>query len=290
MELHKPVLLDEVLSALNPRQGESYFDLTAGMGGHAEKILEATQNYKDSVLNDRDEFAIKQLSEKFSEKPVTITKGNFYNTALRLVEYGKTFDLVLADFGVSSPQLDCQERGFSFAKDGPLDMRMDREQELTAERVVNHFSAERLTEMFVRYGEESENRARRIAIEIARGRPWSSTTELAEKIRAMSGYSKVHPATRIFQAIRIYVNDELGEIEKTLRLLPALLNKGGRVGIISFHSLEDRLVKEYFREEEGLGIESRLKILTKKPVVASEKELVINPRARSAKLRAATRI
>jgi 16S rRNA (cytosine1402-N4)-methyltransferase len=290
MELHRPVLLDEVLSVLDPRKGESYFDLTAGMGGHAEKILEATQNYKDSVLNDRDEFAIKQLSAKFSEKPVTITKGNFYSTALRLVECSKKFDLILADFGVSSPQLDEAKRGFSFAKDGPLDMRMDREQELTADRVINHFGVERLVEIFVRYGEESEKRARRIAIEIARGRPWKTTTELAEKIRSMSGYSKVHPATRIFQAVRIFVNDELGEIEKTLRLLPALLNKGGRVGIISFHSLEDRLVKEYFREEEGLGIESKLKILTKKPMVASDKELVINPRARSAKLRAAVRV
>ena len=290
MELHRPVLLDEVLSVLKPQKGESYFDLTAGMGGHAEKILEATQNYKDSVLNDRDEFAIKQLRARFSEKSVVITKGNFYSTALRLVECSKTFDLILADFGVSSPQLDEAERGFSIMRDGPLDMRMDREQELTAERVVNHFSVERLTSIFVKYGEESEKRARRIALEIAQGRPWNSTTELAEKIRAMSGYSKVHPATRIFQAIRICVNDELGEIERTLRLLPALLSEGGRVGIISFHSLEDRLVKEYFREEEGQGIESKLKILTKKPVVASEEELVINPRARSAKLRVAVRI
>ncbi|MGF2565570.1 16S rRNA (cytosine(1402)-N(4))-methyltransferase, partial [Ralstonia pseudosolanacearum] len=151
-ELHKPVLLTEVLEALNPQPGESYLDLTAGYAGHASKILDVTRNYKDSVLVDRDENAARCLREKLGSA-ITIMNTDFYSAVLQLIECGKTFDLVLADFGVSSPQLDREERGFSFSKDGPLDMRMDRRQALTADEIVNKWNEKKLAEIFVRYGE-----------------------------------------------------------------------------------------------------------------------------------------
>ena len=288
-KLHTPVLLSEVLAGLNPSQNESYLDLTAGYGGHASRILDVTQNYKDSALIDRDEFAIKHLEEKFKGKGITIINKDFYSAVLQLFECGKTFDIILADFGVSSPQLDKKERGFSFKNDGPLDMRMDRRQSLTADEIVNKWSERQLAQIFTDYGEEKPGRAKMLAREIVHHRPIKSTKELADIIVGKSKYSKVHPATRIFQAIRIVVNDELSEIEKTLPLLPKLLNKGGRVGIITFHSLEDRLVKEYFKEASSFGEESELTIINKKPIVAGNMELVINPRARSAKLRVAKR-
>lgn len=287
---HIPVLLNEVVSNLQPKKGESYLDLTAGYGGHADRILEVTQNYKDTILNDRDENAVEYLRAKYHEEKPEIVHESFYNTALRLVESGTKFDMILADFGVSSPQLDEKTRGFSFAQDSRLDMRMDGRQELDAWRVVNKWSERDLARIFVEYGEERKARAELLARTIVRSRPIDTTNELAEIIKRKSGFSKKHPATQIFQAIRIVVNDELGEIERTLPLLPELLNPGGRVGIISFHSLEDRLVKEYFREASGQGIESKLKILTKKPIVAGQDELVNNPRARSAKLRVALEI
>ena len=287
-KLHIPVLLSEVLAGLNPKLGESYLDLTAGYGGHAKEILDVTQNYKDSVLIDRDEFAIKNLQQIF---PATLELKNtdFYSAVLQLFECGKTFDLILADFGVSSPQLDMEERGFSFKNDGPLDMRMDRRQSLTADDIVNHYSERELAEIFVKYGEETPGRAKMLAREIVHSRPIKSTKVLADLIKSKSKYSKTHPATKIFQAIRIVVNDELGEIEKTLPLLPKLLNKDGRLGIITFHSLEDRLVKDFYRDASSLGEESELEIINRKPIIAENMELVINPRARSAKLRLAKR-
>ena len=287
-KLHTPVLLSEVLAGLSPSKNESYLDLTAGYGGHASRILDVTQNYKDSVLIDRDEFAAEHLRKKFGEG-ITIMNEDFYSAVLQLFECGKTFDIILADFGVSSPQLDMEERGFSFKHDGPLDMRMDRRQSLTASDIVNKWSERELAQIFTDYGEEKPGRAKMLAREIVHHRPIKSTKELADIIVGKSKYSKVHPATRIFQAIRIVVNDELAEIEKTLPLLPKLLNKGGRVGIITFHSLEDRLVKEYFKEASSFGEESELEIVNKKPITAESMELVINPRARSAKLRVAKR-
>ena len=285
---HIPVLLSEVLEVLDPKPGESYLDLTAGFGGHASKILDVTQNYKDAILIDRDKNATDFLQEKFGGT-VGIMNTDFYSAVLQLIECGKTFDMILADFGVSSPQLDLGERGFSFSKDGPLDMRMDQREKLTAEVIVNKWSERELAEIFVKYGEEKPGRAKMLAREIVHRRPIATTGELATIIAEKSGYSRVHPATRIFQAIRIVVNQELSEIEKTLPLLPRILKPGGRVAIITFHSLEDRLVKEYFREVSEMGEESELKLLNKKPIIAEKMELVINPRARSAKLRAATR-
>ena len=320
-ELHKPVLLSEVLAVLAPEAGQTYLDLTAGYAGHAERILDVTRNYKGSCLVDRDAFAIDFLRGKYESEPVEIMKADFYGAALQLLQRGNTFDMILADFGVSSPQLDEAERGFSLKHDGSLDMRMDREQDLTASDVVNGYSERELTEVFQRYGEVSSGLARKVAREIVHGRPYRGTVELAEAIvgsvygkrsvnringmakgsgDAVSGREaeyhnhyrgrKVHPATRFFQAIRMEVNDELGEIERTLPLLPKLLNSGGRVALISFHSLEDRLVKNYLKEATSYGEESELELITKSPIIAGNEELFINPRARSAKLRAARRL
>ena len=287
-KLHIPVLLSEVLATLNPRPGESYLDLTAGYGGHAKEILDVTQQYEGSVLVDRDDFAIEYLKQKFPSG-IQLVNTSFYDAVQQLVECGKTFDIILADFGVSSPQLDMKERGFSFKNEGPLDMRMDRRQEFSADDIVNHFKEAQLADIFVRFGEEKPGRAKMLAREIVHNRPIKNTKQLADIIIGKSKYSKTHPAARVFQAIRIAVNDELGEIEKTLPLLPKLLNKNGRLGIITFHSLEDRLVKDYFKEASSYGEESLLTIVNKKPIIAESQELVINPRSRSAKLRVAVR-
>ena len=182
-ELHKPVLLSEVLEVLKPRLGESYLDLTAGYAGHASKILDLTRNYKESVLVDRDSFAIEFLKGKYESEPLEIVNEDFYSAALKEVECGKTFDIILADFGVSSPQLDDSVRGFSFSKDGPLDMRMDRTQDLTAGDVVNKYKERELEELFIKYGEEKPGFSKLIAREIVLGRPWVGTRELAEMIR-----------------------------------------------------------------------------------------------------------
>ena len=288
-KLHTPVLLSEVLAGLDPKPGESYLDLTAGYGGHASEILDVTQQFKDSYLIDRDEFAIKYLKSKFPSS-INLINNDFYSAVLQLFECGKTFDMILADFGVSSPQLDMEERGFSFRYDAPLDMRMDRRQKLTAYDVVNKTSERELIDIFKKYGEIPDGRAHAFARVIVHHRPIKSTLELAELIRTrVHGYSRIHPATQVFQAIRIVVNSELEQIEKTLPLLPKLLNKNGRLAIITFHSLEDRLVKEFIREASSHGEESELSIINKKPITAENVELVINPRARSAKLRLAAR-
>ena len=286
-KLHVPVLLSEVLAGLQPQSGESYLDLTAGYGGHASKILDVTQDYKDSVLVDRDEFAIQQLKKQFPEV-AKIMHTDFYSAVLQLFECGKTFDMILADFGVSSPQLDMEERGFSFRYEAPLDMRMDQRQKLTADTVINHYSERELAEIFIKYGEIPQGRAHMLARIIVHHRPIRTTRELAELIRVRLHYhARVHPATQVFQAVRIVVNQELEQIERVLPLLPKLLNPGGRLAIITFHSLEDRLVKDYFKEATSYGEESELEIINKKPIVAESEELVINPRARSAKLRMA---
>ena len=285
-KLHIPVLLSEVLAILDPHPGESYLDLTAGYGGHASKILDVTRQFKDSCLIDRDQFAVEYLKSEFPSE-INIMHNDFYSAVLQLIECGKTFDIILADFGVSSPQLDMDSRGFSYHHDGPLDMRMDRRQELTAEKIVNHSSERELADIFIRYGEEKPGRAKLLTREIVHHRPIKTTKELVDIIISKSKYSKTHPAARIFQALRIAVNGELDEIAQTLPLLPKVLNKGGRLGIITFHSLEDRLVKDYFKEAASYGEESQLRLINKKPIVAEKSELGINPRARSAKLRAA---
>jgi len=286
---HIPVLLEDTLQLLKPQTGQSYLDLTAGYGGHATKVLEQTGNYSESVLVDRDEYAISQLSS-LSDKGVTLLHTDFLSAAQQLTTEHKTFDMILVDLGVSSPQLDKSERGFSFTHSGPLDMRMDRRQEASAQTLVNESSKQYLTKIIHEFGEESYKIAESIASAIIAARPLETTDQLASVIAEnFHGRGKIHPATRTFQAIRIAVNDELGQVERMLPLLPKLLNKGGRVVVISFHSLEDRLVKTYLKDQASAGFESELSILTKKPIAGNLND-VHNPRSRSAKLRAAVKI
>lgn len=286
---HVPVLLDAVLDQLKPIQGERYLDLTAGYGGHASRVLDITANFIDSVLVDRDENAIRYL-QSFAEKGVTLFHNDFATAAKLLTEQGKQFDMILVDLGVSSPQLDMAGRGFSFTKPGPLDMRMDPGQEITAETLVNTLPEKDLVRIIRDYGEESPRASIRIAQAIIKARPLHTTEELADVVKQahVGKWQKIHPATRTFQAIRIAVNQELRQIETMLPLLPKLLRKGGRVAIISFHSLEDRLVKQYFNEQKNAGFEAELEILTKKPLAGDIYD-VHNPRSRSAKLRVAVK-
>lgn len=287
--LHVPVLLEKCLQLLNPNEGENYLDLTAGYGGHAGAFLEKTKNYGDSCLVDRDQFAISNLAQ-FSERGVRIVHADFVQAAKQLVEEGRQFDILLLDLGVSSPQLDRAERGFSLKNSGPLDMRMDDRQTLTAEKLVNTWKRDDLARIIREYGEESARTAAKYAEAIVKHRPIHTTGELAATILQAhrGGWSKIHPATRTFQAIRIAVNDELAQVEQVMPLIPALLKKGGRVGVISFHSLEDRVVKRYFAEQKESGYEAELTVLTPHPVSGATDD-VYNPRARSAKLRVAVK-
>jgi 16S rRNA (cytosine1402-N4)-methyltransferase len=285
---HIPVLLDAVLKYLKPSSGESYLDLTAGYGGHAQAILERTGSLTHAVLVDRDEEAVSSLRRLFGDKKTDIRQADFLSASLDLAADGRRFDLVLADLGVSSPHLDIISRGFSWQGDGPLDMRMDQAQTLTAATIVNTYSESRLSDILVRFGEEPK--ARQIARAIVRQRPIQSAEQLAAIARtAWPGYSRVHPATRTFQAVRIAVNDELTQLEKAIPLWIEMLQPGGRLAVIGFHSLEDRIVKKAFQEAAGNRYDAELRILTKHPVTADHQELVLNPRARSAKLRAAVK-
>ncbi|MEI6054102.1 MAG: 16S rRNA (cytosine(1402)-N(4))-methyltransferase RsmH [Candidatus Saccharibacteria bacterium] len=287
--LHVPVLLEPTLDLLKPKLNENYLDLTAGYGGHASRILDITGNYAESVLVDRDDYAIERL-KSLSDKGARLLHADFVTASKQLIEEGQKFDIVLVDLGVSSPQLDQSERGFSFTNSGPLDMRMDRSQVLSAERLVNTASVEELTRIINQYGEEPIGLARSIAFAIVKNRPIYTTGELASLIQHnyRGKWKKTHPATRTFQSLRIVVNDELKQVEDMLPLLPKLLKKGGRVGVISFHSLEDRLVKRYFKEQFEAGFEAEFQTLTKKPI-AGDTEDVYNPRSRSSKLRGAVK-
>lgn len=282
--VHVPVLLEAVLTNLNPQPSESYLDLTAGYGGHAGAILERTKKPERTTLVDRDANAIRALAG-FEQQGVSLIHRDFLSASEELLAAGKKFDIILADLGVSSPHLDNAERGFAFAQDGPLDMRMDQTQTLDAATVVNTYDAEDLERIIREYGEEP--RARTIARAIVDARPMHSTQALADVVRrVMPKGSKMHPATRTFQGLRIAVNDELELLRASLPLWMELLTKGGRLGVISFHSLEDRIVKQAFAELAGDRYDAQLRLLTKRPVVAGRQEVVFNPRARSAKFRA----
>lgn len=284
---HTPVLLQEVLQYLAPVAGHSYLDLTAGYGGHASEILKRTGNPHGITLVDRDENAISVLKGLFVDGERLINE-DFLTASTALSAEGLQYDMILADLGVSSPHLNLPDRGFMFSEDGPLDMRMDQRQSLTASDIVNHWKPDQITDILKRYSEEPK--AKHIASLIVAARPLYSTAQLAEVVKkAWPGHSRVHPATRTFQAIRIAVNDELGLLERSLPLWLDMLKPGGRIVIISFHSLEDRIVKQMLANNSGNRYDADLQLLTKRPVVAGPNELVSNPRARSAKLRAAVK-
>ncbi|MGB4800818.1 MAG: 16S rRNA (cytosine(1402)-N(4))-methyltransferase RsmH [Candidatus Saccharimonadales bacterium] len=281
--IHKPVLLEAVLTYLAPKQGESYLDLTAGYGGHAAAVRERTKNVQHMTLVDRDQTAIAAL-QPFAEAGADVIHASFEEASTNLLRQGASFSMILADLGVSSLHLDTSSRGFSFARSGPLDMRMDQTSELTAETIVNEYSEGQLEDILRHYGEEP--RAKAVAGAIVRGRPYASTSQLAAAIAsALPRGGRHHPATKSFQAIRIAVNDELGQLERSMPQWLRLLKPGGRLAVITFHSLEDRLVKQAFAEVAGNGYDAEFTNLTKHPVVADETELATNPRARSAKLR-----
>ena len=280
--VHLPVLCEEVLAGLQVRAGGHYLDATVGGGGHSSAILAAFPDVRVTGI-DRDESAIAAATANLAESgAVEFWQGNFADYPGQ----NQSFDGIIADLGVSSPQLDLAERGFSFRQPGPLDMRMDRRQLLTAAEIVNSWSETELADIFYRYGEE--RLSRRIARQVVQQRPFQTAAELAEAIArcvpVKYRYGRIHPATRCFQALRLAVNDELPSLERFLERAPHWLKLGGRIGIISFHSLEDRLVKHYFRDCP------LLEVVTKKPIVPQMEEISRNPRARSAKLRFATRI
>lgn len=284
MTIHRSVMPAEALEWLAPRSGGWWADLTVGAGGHTEAILRATAPEGRVLGLDRDGEILEATRRRLAEfgDRVRLVRANYADFARVAQEQGVgEFSGVLMDLGVSSFQLDQAERGFSFQQAGPLDMRMDRTQELTAAWIVNHADEEELARIFYEYG--GEHRSRRLAHQVVRSRPLRDTRELAELARRAVGYSgKIHPATRAFQGLRIAVNDELGSLERGLRAAGERLREGGRLVVISFHSLEDRIVKQFFRA-------GGWEILTKHVVRPGEAEERSNPRARSARLRAAAR-
>ncbi len=297
---HVPVLLKEAIDFLAVQRGGTYIDATVGLGGHSYEIAKRLGAPGHLIGLDKDPAALEIARKKLvvSDSPLVDGEPDWPTITLlhrSFAEIAKgqrpaTVDGVLADVGVSSLQLDDSTRGFSFQADGPLDMRMDPRGERTAEQVVNHLDERQLADVIYEFGEE--RRSRRIARAICRSRPIRSTAHLADVISAAarpmnSEQRRIHPATRTFQALRIFVNRELDDLKALLEAAPRILKPGGRVVVISFHSLEDRIVKDAFREGAQAGYFS---LLTKKPVMATEEESDRNPRARSAKLRAAEKV
>jgi len=302
---HIPVLYQEVLDLLKPVPGGLYLDGTLGAGGHARGVLKASSPDGKVVGLDRDPHALeiaKQNLAEFGERVIYINDSyrNFQSHLNNL--NWQCVDGILLDLGISSMQLAKPERGFSFREDGPLDMRFDPDQPLTAADLVNELTREELAEILFTYGEEKL--ARKIADAIIANRPLVGTKDLAEIVKkvARNPKSKIHPATRTFQALRIAVNQELDALEAFLPEALESLNAGGRLAIIAFHSLEDRIVKRFFRLESRdcicppqvpicvCGHKARLKELTRRPIRPEESEINRNPRARSAKLRVAEKI
>jgi 16S rRNA (cytosine1402-N4)-methyltransferase len=305
---HVPVLLKEAIDFLAVKRGGTYIDATVGLGGHSYEIAKRLGAPGHLIGLDKDPAALKiagvrlqasgvrtRVPEAESREPeaewpeITLLNRSFAEIAKG--QKPGSVDGILADIGVSSLQLDDAARGFSFQADGPLDMRMDPRGERTAEQVVNHLDERQLADVIYEFGEE--RRSRRIARAICRSRPIRSTAHLADVISAAArpmnqAERRIHPATRTFQALRIFVNRELDDLQALLEAAPRILRPGGRVVVISFHSLEDRIVKDAFRK--GANEYMYFRVLTKKPVTATEEESDRNPRARSAKMRAAERV
>ena len=301
---HRPVLQRELLELLNPKPGSLIVDGTCGGGGHTEALLESGA---DVLALDRDPDAVEYVSKRLARlgRRIIVRQANFRHTACVLDELGiRTIGGALLDLGVSSRQLENAGRGFSLVRNGPLDMRMDPRTQLTAATIINEYGEEELTRLFRELGEEPA--ARRIASLIVKMRkpsPFHETLPLARAIEKLVGrHGRQHPATQIFQALRIEVNDELGALEEGLRVLTARLAPGTRIGVITFHSLEDRIVKKFFRDHSREWLDKPewpeprrnrdydLKLVTPKPVEPADEEQRANPRSRSAKLRVAEKI
>ena len=302
---HISVLLNESLQLLHVRPGGIYVDCTVGLGGHCEAILSQLEGRGKLIGLDRDGQALEMTRERLQERfeNFRLYPENFKSLGriLQSLEI-QEIDGCLADLGVSSHQLSSTERGFSFQEDGPLDMRMDQNQKTTAADLINKLPQDRLAEIFFRYGEEKAARKiARIVVEERRSSTFRTTRQLAglvEQIKGRRFGSRLHPATQVFQALRIEVNQELAGLEEFLHEVIGSLSSGGRFVVISFHSLEDRIVKQAFRKSAGRCVcfqpgelctcprVENARILTRKPLVPSDPEVERNPRARSAKLRA----
>ncbi len=305
LQVHVPVLYNEILNALCPRSPGRYVDATLGAGGHARGILAACAPNGEllgfEVDPDALNIARKNLQEFGQRVHISQTSYIFLQAELRKVHW-ENVDGIIADFGVSSLQLDQPEKGFSFLRDGPLDMRFDSSQKLTAADLVNNLKERELADLIKNFGEEPQ--CKRIAHAIVSSRPFHSSKELASTIKTSvhHEHGRTHPATRTFQALRIAVNDELGAIQKFLPQALYSLKKGGKLAVISFHSLEDRIVKQFFHRESRNCIcppeqlicncdhEASLREVSRHPVRVSEVEIINNPRARSARLRIAEKI
>ncbi len=285
--VHRSVLVDEVVHWLAPRDGMTIVDGTAGAGGHAAALAQGVGPTGQVIGLDRDPEMLRLAEVATRGLPVTLVRAPYSDLSRVLDDLGiGRIDGLLLDLGLSSDQLHWASRGFSFANDGPLDMRFDPESDTTAADLVNGLSADDLADIIYQFGEERHSRriARRI-VEERRVEPITTTARLAAIVRkgVPGKWGPIDPATRTFQALRIAVNDELGHLDRILKDAADRLNPGGRFAAISFHSLEDRPVKHAFRDDP------RLTVLTRKPVTASDRELAANPRARSAKLRVAER-
>lgn len=306
---HQPVMLREVLAYLDPQPNGDFIDGTLGAGGHAAALMAATAPTGRLLGFDRDPSALAFAAERlapFGERFSPIASSYARMDIVAAEHHISAVDGILLDLGLSSRQLSDAQRGFSFLKEGPLDMRFDPRQGDSAADLINNLSAEELADIFRRYGEEPQSW--RIARRIVAERPLYTTTALAELIereigrRAPRGRSGRHPATQTFQALRIAVNNELGEVERGLEVALGLLKQGGRLAVISFHSLEDRLVKNFFRDaardckcppEQPVctcGARAAMKQVTRKAVQATAEEIAANPRSRSARLRVAAKI
>jgi len=307
LPVHVPVLLDEVIAGLQPRQGGYFIDCTVGLGGHAAAILDKISPSGRLLGIDADPEAIKISQDKLSDygEAVILVNDNFVNLEAICERYHfHPVDGILFDLGVSSLQLDTAERGFSFYLDAPLNMRFDRGQGLTASDIVNGFSEQELAKLLEKYGEERHSR--RIARYIVQNRPITTTVELARLIEQALGAptrrGKIHPATRTFMALRIAVNNELQNLELALKQTINLLRPGGRLTVISYHSLEDRIVKQFMRYAASscvcppgtvmcrCGHAPTLKLISRKVIKPTSLEIESNPRSRSARLRIAERL
>jgi 16S rRNA (cytosine1402-N4)-methyltransferase len=281
---HRAVLLNEALGYLDPQPGRRYIDATFGAGGHAQAMLDRTAPDGAVLALDLDSTVLERGRESLLSygSRLTLAQANFRDIFPVAQSHGfLDVDGILADIGVSSMMLDDPERGFSFMREGPLDMRMDRSQPVTAADILNTYGEKEIANILYIYGEE--RRSRPIARSIVRSRPLATTFDLGRAVARVLGaprYGRIHPATRTFQALRIAVNSELENLETFLNSAPACLRPGGRLAVISFHSLEDRIVKNSFRASPLAG-----KPLTKKVITATVEEVESNPRARSAKLR-----
>lgn len=302
---HLSVLQKDVQKYLNLNEGNTVLDATLGLGGHSLDILKKIGENGQLYAFEQDERNLEEAKKRLEchEKQITYIHDNFRYLKSRVT--GKEFDGILFDLGLSSPHIDDSNRGFSFMKDGPLDMRFDPRSPLTAKIVLNTYSEKDLSRIFSEYGEEKfSNKIARYICEDRKTKKFTSTAEFAamlERIIPESKKSNVHPATRVFQALRIEVNDELNALKEALSQSFEALKHGGRLVVISYHSLEDRITKQFFKEMEqpeadpeksvySLHGDPLIKILTKKPVTPTEEEMAENPRSRSAKLRALQKI